>query len=311
MTGATGFLGRPLAAALRARGDDMVVLARDPERASSILPGVAVFAWDAMAAPPPASALDGADAVIHLAGEPIASGRWTAGRKRRIRDSRVLGTQNLVAGWERLAAPPPVLVSGSAVGIYGDRGDERLEEPASPGKGFLAEVGLAWEAAAAAVTWRGTRLAVLRTGIVLGRGGGALARMLPLFRLGLGGRLGSGRQWMPWIHRDDWVRLALHALDRPTVSGPVNAVAPEPVRQATFARTLGRALHRPAVVPAPAFALRIVLGEFANDLLASQRVIASAAMATGFGFRYPLLAIALRDLVENEPVAHGGPSSPG
>ena len=210
-----------------------------------------VLAWDPLDGPPPAEAFDGVDVVFHLAGESVAEGRWTAAQKARIRESRVLGTRHLVEGISRAERRPRVLVSASAVGYYGDRGDEELTESSPPASDFLAEVCIAWEKEALAAEEAGVRVVTARTGIVLGAGGGALGKMLTPFKLGAGGPLGNGRQWMPWIHVDDLARLYLHAADTDAVRGPMNAVAPNPVTNSEFTKALGRAVHRPAFMPAP------------------------------------------------------------
>ncbi|HQR18999.1 MAG TPA: TIGR01777 family oxidoreductase [Gemmatimonadales bacterium] len=234
------------------------------------------------------------DAAVHLAGESIAAGRWTAETKRRIRDSRVLGTRLLAESLARLMRRPRVLVTASAVGIYGDRGDDILNEDSPPGSDFLARVGQEWEAAAKPAAEAGIRVVHLRFGIILAREGGALPRMVRPFMLGAGGPIGSGRQWMSWIALDDAIAAVLEALHNEQARGPINAVAPGPVRNAEFAAALGAALHRPALIPAPAFALRLLYGEMADAaLLASQRVVPSRLEALGFRFRHPALPGAL------------------
>ncbi len=297
VTGATGFVGRALLARLDGRP---VVLTRDPARARAVLgEGPELHAWDG-AAPPPADAFRDVDVVFHLAGEGVASGRWTEERKALIRDSRVSGTRRLVQAMAELApstSRPKVLVSASAVGVYGDRGEEVLTESSSIGTDFLAGVCRAWEAEAMKAHPFGIRVILARLGVVLGSGGGALSRMLPPFRMGLGGRLGSGTQWMSWIHRDDLVGLLLHAAASGSPSGPMNAVSPEPVRNTDFTKALGRALGRPAMLPVPAFALRMALGEMAGFLLASQRVVPKAAEAASFPFRFPALDGALKEVL--------------
>ncbi len=291
VTGATGFVGRRLVGRL----ERPAVLSRDPEQARRVLGGdVQAFRWDPEAGPPPAESLEGVDVVFHLAGEPIAAGRWTADRKQRIRDSRVQGTRRLVAALEAATARPRALVSASAVGFYGDRGEEVLDESAAPGNDFLAEVCRDWEAEAGRARALGVRVVTSRTGIVLGEAGGALARMLLPFKLGLGGRLGSGRQWMPWIHIDDLVGLLLHAAERSDIDGPLNAVGPAPVTNLEFTRTLAAVLRRPAIFPVPEFGLRLAFGEMASVLLASQRVTPRVAETTGYSFRYTTLDAALR-----------------
>lgn len=300
ITGATGFVGSRFVAAI----DEPVVLSRSPERARDRLGDkVRSLHWDPSAGPPPAEAFEGVELVVHLAGEPIAEGRWNAEKKRRIRDSRVIGTRHLVEGMKGLSQPPRLLYSASAVGYYGSRGEEKLDESAPPGSDFLAEVCAAWEREAQAATALGVRVVNPRIGLVLGEGGGALEKMLPLFKFGLGGRLGKGLQWMSWVHVDDLVGLAMFALQDESLSGPVNAVSPEPVRNRDFTQTLGLILRRPTVLPAPAVCLRMGLGEFADVLLASQRVIPKVALEHGYEFRFPTLEAALRDAIEGRTPA--------
>jgi uncharacterized protein len=250
-----------------------------------------------MTGEPSQESLTGIDAVIHLAGEPVAQ-RWTVAAKRRIRDSRVLGTRRLVAAIAKLNKKPAVLVCASAVGYYGSRGDEQLFESSLPGSGFLADVCRQWESEADAATALGLRVAKIRTGIALGLGGGALAAMLPAFKLFAGGTFGSGRQWMPWIHIDDLVELFRFAVEN-RVSGVCNGVAPEPVANARFTAELGLALHRPALLRIPAFALKALMGEMATMVLGSQRAYPATAKALGFQWRYPLLGEALRNLLNS------------
>jgi len=295
VTGATGFVGPRLLRLL----DRPVVLSRDPERARAALGSLAgrVLRWDPLQGPPPADAFEGVDTVLHLAGESVSAGRWTAAQKARIRDSRVVGTRHLVQGLVQARSGPRTLVSASAVGYYGDRGDEELTEAAAPGGDFLAGVCVEWEREALAAADHGVRVVTARTGIVLGAGGGALAKMLPPFKLGGGGPLGNGRQWMPWIHVADLARLYLHAAETTAIVGPMNAVAPEPVRNSEFTKALGRQLHRPAFMPAPYLGLRLLFGEFAQVLFASQRVIPRVALDTGFVFQFPEIAAALREIL--------------
>lgn len=297
ITGASGLVGRRLVAALRARGDEPVVLTRDAVRAGAEL-GVDAESWQPEAGPAPAAALDQAGAVLHLAGEPIAQ-RWTHEARRRIRDSRVLGTRNLLAGIAALPAGqrPRTLVSASACGYYGPRGDEIVTEGDGPGSGFLAGICVAWEREAQAAEALGLRVCRIRTGIVLDPGGGALGRMLGPFRLGLGGPAGGGRQWLPWIHRDDLVALYLRALDDDSWHGPYNATSPEPVTNAAFAKALGHALRRPALLPTPAPVLRALFGEMASTITTGQRALPQAASAAGFEFTWPELDGALADLL--------------
>ncbi len=293
VTGATGFIGRHLLARL----SEPVVLTRRPDRFSARQPGVEVHAWNPLSERPPAAAFRGIEAVFHLAGEPVAEGRWTAAKKERIRASRQLGTANLVQGLREADERPPVLVSASAVGIYGDRGDEILDESSTPGDDFLAQVCRQWEDASADARGLGMRVVNPRIGIVLGRDGGALAKMLTPFKLGVGGRLASGRQWMPWVHIDDLVGLLLHAARTQDLAGPMNAVGPQPVTNREFTQALARALHRPAVFPMPGAALKLVFGQFAEVLLASQRVMPRQAMASGYGFQFSELSAALANLM--------------
>ncbi len=261
-----------------------------------MFPGATPVVWDGVNLPP--GSLDGVEVVFHLAGEPVAPGlRWTAEHKRRIRDSRVGSTEAIVAAMRGLPGTP-VLVCASAVGLYGSRSDEVLTEASAPGTGFLAEVCVEWERAASAAAASGARVVNARTGIVLDRDGGALGRMLPLFRAGLAGRLGDGKQWMPWIHLDDVVGLLVHAARTDRVSGPMNVVAPDPVRNEEFTRVLARALRRPALFPAPSFAMRAVLGEMSEVVLGSQRVVPEVALKTGYAFRHTELAEAIASVLE-------------
>jgi uncharacterized protein (TIGR01777 family) len=292
ITGATGLIGSRLVAALTAGGDEVTVLSRDPARATKRL-GVAAERWDLVAEPAPVAALAGRDGVIHLAGEPVAQ-RWTREARERILSSRVLGTANLLVGLEVADPRPRVLVSASASGIYGDRGDEELVESSAPAKDFLAEVCVGWETAADAASRLGMRVATLRTGIVLDSSGGALEKMLPPFRLGVGGPVAGGRQYMSWIHVDDMVGLYLAALDGEDWSGPVNACAPGSVTNAEFSHALGRALHRPAVLPVPGLALRAMYGTMAEIVTGGQRMIPARAQALGYRWQHSDLDQALR-----------------
>jgi len=292
VTGATGFIGRRLVREL----DRPLILSRRPEVARKILGAAEVHAWNPEEGPPPAEAFEGVEAIFHLAGDSVASGRWTAAKKARIRRSRVQGTANLVEGLRNLKSRPRVLVSASAVGYYGSRGDEVLEEASAPGTDFLAGVSVAWEAEAGRARELGLRVVTVRNGMVLGAGGGALARMLLPFKLGLGGRLGDGRHWMPWVHLDDVVGLMLDAA-KSEISGAMNAVAPEPVINQEFTRTLARLLHRPAIFPVPRFALALLFGELSTLLVASQRVVPRVAERTGYKFRFTSLEEALRQSV--------------
>ena len=286
VTGASGLIGSRLVDRLRARGDEVTTLSRNP-----FSPGA--VRWLPEQEPAPAAALRGSHGVIHLAGENVAQ-RWSDGAKRRIRSSRELGTRNLVAGIEAADPRPRVLVSSSAVGYYGPHGDEELDERAPAGDDFLAEVCVIWEREAQRAADLGLRVVNVRTGVVLDQGGGALERMLPFFRLGVGGPVAGGRQYLPWIHVDDVVGIYLAALDDEAWEGPVNASAPEPVTNKTFSRALGRALHRPAFAPVPGLAVKVLYGEMAEIVTKGQRVIPRRAQEHGYAFAHPDLDEALR-----------------
>lgn len=290
ITGGTGFIGQALCAHLLQAGHTLSVLTRDPARALAQLP----------AAVRVLGALDDArdvEAVVNLAGEPLMAARWTAARKAAFRSSRLDTTQALIDGMARQSVRPRVLVSGSAIGYYGPRGDEALDESAAPGDDFAAQLCRDWETGAMQAEGLDVRTCRVRTGIVLGADGGALARMLPPFRLGVGGPTGDGRQWMSWIHRDDLVALIAWLLERDGAGGAYNGTAPTPVTNRDFAQALGRALHRPAVLPTPAFVLKAAFGEMVQLLLTGQRVLPAHALAEGFTFRFPTLDDALSDLV--------------
>lgn len=292
VTGAGGFIGRPLVSRLEAAGHEVRRLVR---RAAASRHEIT---WDPVAGAIDLASLAGVQAAVHLGGESIAEGRWTAKRRARIRDSRVGPTRLLADALAKLEPRPGVFVSASAIGLYGDRGEEWLDESSAPGTGFLAEVAQEWEEAASPAARAGIRVVHPRTGLVLAPNGGALAAMLPIFRLGLGGPLGSGRQWWSWITLQDVVGALAHAVEHDDVRGPCNLVAPVPVRCADFARALGRALGRPALLPAPAFALRMVLGTGqANELLlASARARPAVLERTGFEFAGRELDAALAQL---------------
>ena len=305
VTGATGFVGRPLCQKLLSEGHEITALSRNAAKVQEAFGSTVTAAkWGKTGDNETLAALESADAVIHLAGESVAGGRWTPEFKREIRDSRVDTSRRLVDGIAKLSAKrPAVLVSASAVGYYGNRGEETLTEASKPGIGFLPEVCEAWEAEINRAQDLGVRVATMRIGVVLGKGG-ALEKMLyPLpvrispYKLGLGGQLGSGKQWMPWIHLDDAIGLFAWAMQNPQVVGAVNTVAPEPIRNAEFARALGRLFRRPAALPVPAFALRLILGEFADTVLTGQKVVPSVAEQQGYTFRYPALDNALRSLL--------------
>ncbi|MGO9269169.1 MAG: TIGR01777 family oxidoreductase [Terriglobia bacterium] len=297
ITGSTGLIGTALERLLSHRGHEVIRLVR-----SGSASGKGVVHWDPRAGTIDAAALEGLDGVVHLAGENIAARRWTTTQKEQIRESRVRGTNLLSGSLARLARPPRVLVSASAIGYYGDCGDEMLREESPAGSGFLPEVCVAWEAATKVAEDRGIRVVHLRTGMVLDRAGGALAKMLPVFRMGAGGVIGNGRQYMSWIALDDVSGAIQHALTTDDLRGPVNTVAPTPVTNREFTKTLGRVLSRPTLFPLPAFAARLALGEMANELLlASQRVEPARLIASGYQFCFPDLEGALRHLLEKSP----------
>ena len=296
MTGATGFIGRGLCLRLNEKGHTLTALSRDAASAKLRLPSLdAAFTWDPLSSPPPAEAFEGVDGVIHLAGEVVA-GLWTPGKKVAIRSSRILGTRHLIDGIEGSGSKSKVLISASAIGYYGDRGEETLSEDSGPGSDFLPETCQEWEREAVRAETLGLRVVRLRSGLVMGLGGGAFPVLFPLFRMGLGGPLGSGRQWWPWIHLDDVVGLIIFALEN-ELSGSLNATAPQPVRQKEFARILGRVLRRPTFFPAPAFALKILLGGFSAELLDSRRVLPVKAEAWEYKFQFSELEVALRNIL--------------
>jgi uncharacterized protein (TIGR01777 family) len=310
VTGATGFLGRHLAGALAGAGHEVVALSRDVRRAASVLPGVRLCEWNGVVGLPPAEAFDGVDVVMNLIGERIDR-RWTDERRRRLRDSRVLPTRSLVERIAGLDRRPRALVSMGGVSYYGSRGTEVLTERSEAGTGFLADLAREWEAAATQAEASGVRVVVIRCAAVLAREGGFLQRMLPVFRLGVGGRLGSGRQYFPWIHLADLLGLLLLSATRDDLRGPVNAVAPEPVTNAELTAALAEALHRPAAVTVPGFALKLAFGAMAEELmLASTRVSPIRALEAGYTFRFPLLRQALADVLARRPEGAGAPSAP-
>jgi uncharacterized protein len=284
VTGATGTIGRAVVTALSRRGDEVTELSRSEN-------------WPSPKnAPPPAEALTGRDGVVHLLGEPIAQ-RWSDDAKREIRDSRILSTRNLVAGLAELPGGerPKLLVSQSGAGFYGHRGDERLDESAGPGDDFLARLSVDWEAQATKAEELGVRVVLNRAGVVLSPSGGALAKMLPFFKLGIGGPVAGGKQYVPWVHLDDMVGAILFALDTDAARGPVNATAPEPVTNRDLSKALGRVLHRPAIAPVPALAVRAIYGEMAEIVTTGQRAVPARLTELGYSFRRPDLEDALRD----------------
>jgi hypothetical protein len=294
VTGATGLVGRAVCGALLSRGHLVTALSRSPAAPGKVPAGVRIVRGDPAVPGAWQEELARAGACVHLAGEPLAEGRWNAERKRRIRASRVDGTRNVAAVIRERG--PAVLVSASAVGFYGSRGDEVLDETSPAGEGFLAEVCTAWEEAARPAAAR-ARVVQVRTGIVLSADGGALPRLLLPFRMFAGGPLGDGAFWQPWIHLADEVGLLLLALEDGRVEGPLVAAAPQPVRNRDLARAIGRVLRRPSAMPAPAFAIRLAAGEVADVVLSSQRAVPRKALELGFRFRFPELEGALRDLL--------------
>lgn len=294
VTGGTGFIGRAVCADMLAAGWRVEVLTRDAAAASAALPGnvAVVESLDALPEPP--------TAIVNLAGENLGSGRWNARRKRLFVDSRVGVTRRVVDYIAGASVKPAVLVSGSAVGYYGARGDELITEEAAPGDEYQADLCRAWEAEALRAREHGVRVCLLRTGAVLDAGGGPLSSLLPPFKLGLGGYYGSGRQYLPWIHRADLVRAIRFLIDSPECAGPYNATAPEPVSNRQFARVLGRVLRRPALLWVPGPLLRLMVGEMARLFLTGQRVVPARLQAAGFTFRYPGLESALRAILERQ-----------
>jgi uncharacterized protein (TIGR01777 family) len=287
VTGGTGLVGKPACDALRAAGHSVTIVSREPGR----VPARAV-GWDGLRGVMPET-----DAIVNLAGDPIAGGRWTEARKAEIRRSRIEGTRALVDAIAASDSRPTVLVSASAIGYYGDRGDEPLDETARPGTGFLARVCVEWEAEARRAEVLGLRVVLPRIGIVLAPDGGAVSAMLLPFRAGLGGSLGSGRQWMSWVHRDDVVGIIREAVAKDAYAGPVNATSPHPVTNKDFTRALGRALHRPTILPIPSFGLRLLVGEMASMLLGGQRVLPGVAQRLGYEWRQPELPAALETCI--------------
>jgi len=297
VTGATGLIGPPLIGALRERGAHVTVLTRDPDRALARLGSegsapVEAVRWDLMNEPAPPAALAGRDAVVHLAGENVAQ-RWTARAKEAIRSSRVTGTRHLVEGLRDAEPRPATLVSSSAIGYYGAHGDEPLDEDAPTGRDFLAEVCADWEREAEQASKLGVRVVAVRTGVVLDRGGGALAKMLPPFRAGVGGPVAGGRQYISWIHLEDLIGIIITSIEDERWSGPVNATAPEPVRNRDFSKALGSGLKRPSWLPVPGLALQALYGEMAEIVTSGARVVPAKALVLGYSFRHPALPEAL------------------
>jgi uncharacterized protein len=303
IAGGSGFLGSPLAEMYAEDSHDVRVLTRslpsgetrhDP---GTGVPGISRVGWTADGSSGPwASALEDADAVINLAGESLAAKRWSPATKQRLRDSRLLATRSLAAAILGATVPPRVLISGSAIGYYGPSGNQPLTEDDPSGSGFLSTVCAEWEAEARKAQRDGTRVVLLRTGIVLERSGGALPAMMRPFRFFVGGPIGSGRQYVSWIHRLDWIEIVRWIVQTPAVSGPVNATAPHPVTNRHLSRELGRAMRRPSLLPAPGFAVKLVVGEFADSILTGQRVLPARAQKDGYHFRYPEIEQAFRGI---------------
>ncbi len=303
IAGGTGFLGNPLAWAWAEESHDVRVLTRSlpagqsQHESGTGKPGITSIGWNPDGhAGELARELDGATAVVNLAGESIGGGRWNAARKQALRDSRILATRSLVSALAATPNPPSTFISGSGIGYYGDRGNEPLTESSSPGDDFLAHLCVEWEAEARRAETPALRVVLIRTGLVLEKSGGVLPKMMRPFRFFAGGSIGSGRQYMPWVHRLDWIEMVRWIVDTPAIKGPVNVAAPHPVTNSEFARALGRAMRRPALLPAPGFALKIVLGEMADAALGGQRALPGVPLAHGYHFRYPEIDIAFRGI---------------
>lgn len=297
VTGGTGFIGSRVCDALHQKGDAVYVLSRNPARAENKLSASkAIYSWNPETEKLPTEATSNINAVIHLAGETIA-GRWNAEKKRKIRDSRILSTQNLVASLADTDAKPDALICASAIGYYGGNGNESLTEASPAGADYLAEVCEEWETEAQKASELGIRVVMVRIGLVLGLGGGLLQQVLPPFKMGVGGKLGNGKQWMSWIHIDDVVGIVLHALESSQIHGALNATAPTPVRNTEFTKTLGGVLRRPTLFPVPVFGLKLMMGEFADFIVLSQNVIPERTEASGYEFYYRTLESALNALL--------------
>ena len=295
LSGATGFLGRHLVKRLLSDGHVITLLTRRP--LTGLSPRIETYLWNPPRLNPPPEAFDNADALIHLAGESVNQ-RWTTEAKRLLITSRLDSTRSLVQALSSRSKRPGIFLSSSAIGFYGDRGDELLSETSAAGTGFLADLSIDWEKEANLARSLGIRVYCLRTGVVLGRDGGAMASMLPVFRLGIGGKLGAGQQWMSWIHIDDWVGSVAHILNQDLPSGSLNLTAPNPVRNVEFTESLGKVLHRPAFLTVPEFALKLLFGDMSSVLLGSQRVLPEVLLHSGYHFRHPALESALRSLLQ-------------
>jgi uncharacterized protein len=298
IAGGTGLVGRALAASLAGDRHQVIVLSRTPERVNGVHPGISVLGWDGRRVSRWATQLEGADAVVNLAGESLAAGRWTAARKACLLASRVAAGRAVTQAVQGAHARPRVLVQASGIGIYGPHRDELLDESYAPGDDFLGRLAVEWEASTAPVEGLGVRRVVVRSGVVLSREGGALPRLLAPFRYFAGGPLGSGRQWMAWVHIADEVRAIRYLIEHEAAQGPYNLCAPHPVTNAKFAAIVGRLLHRPSFLPAPALALRLLLGQMATVLLDGQRASSQELQKLGFEFRFPTAEEALRDLIK-------------
>lgn len=299
ITGVTGYLGGKLAIALAGAGHEVVGTSRNPSGAGTIAGVSHLFAWSPIDEPLPADAIAGVDGIVHLVGEPV-TGRWTAAKKQRLYDSRVESARNIVRGIEASSHRPSVIVGQSGIGYYGDRGDDELPETEAVGSDFLAHLSADWESAVLDAERLGVRPVVSRTGLVVGKGAPFLRPQLPLFKLGLGGRMGAGNQWWAWVHVDDFTGLIRLALENDNLRGPMNVVGPHAARQRDFAKLLGRALRRPALTWVPAVVIRLMLGEFAGEVLTSKRGIPEVALSAGYRFAYPDLESALRDAVADD-----------
>ncbi len=297
VTGGTGFIGSRVCHNLHNKDYVISVVSRNPEKAKDRLERVQeIYAWNPETEELPTEAISDTQAVIHLAGETIA-GRWNSDKKQRIRDSRVLSTRNLVTSFANNDSKPDTLICASAIGLYGDSGENSFTEETPPGTDFLAEVCQEWETEAYKARELGIRAVTVRIGLVLGIGGGLLKQVLTPFKIGVGGKLGNGQQWMSWIHIDDLVGIIFHALENDSINGPLNATAPTPVRNIEFTKALGSALNRPTILPAPYFGLKLMMGEFADFVLLSQNVLPEKTVASGYDFQFPTIDSALSDLL--------------
>jgi hypothetical protein len=297
ITGGSGLIGRALAAELAGAGHEVGVTSRSPESVGDLPAGVEAAEWDTVSASQLAALIEGVDAVVHLTGEGIADGRWTGERKRRIRDSRVRSTAAVSEAVAAAGSRPAVLVQASGIDYYGARDDEEVTEATPPGQGFLPEVCMAWEEAGAPAEELGVRRVVARTGVVLSTDGGALPEMALPFKLFAGGPVAGGSQWMSWIHLEDEVGALRFLIEEPTASGPYNLVSPRPVTNRVFSHALGRALHRPSLIPVPGLALRVLYGEMASLLTEGRRALPRRLLEAGYTFRHPEVAEALADLL--------------